>query len=128
MRRHTDTDDDPRTLTVPLFQMDGVQRSVRDATVNDLERLRLLRDEAYRQRELADTTAWQHGNARYCPSCGYDLSAGDDLTRAGGNGQEDAARDPHSKRFDIDSARAARAQAYRDLENEQAEAWKKGKF
>jgi hypothetical protein len=132
MRRHTDTDDDElRTVHVPLFQMDSrrfddVQRDVA-ATFGDLEQLRRLRDAAYEARELADTTAWQHGNAKYCPSCGYDLSAGDDLTRAGGSEQEDAARNPRNQHFDLDSAKAARAQAYADIENEQINAWKKGK-
>jgi hypothetical protein len=82
----------------------------------------------YRQRELADTTAWQRGKAQYCPSCGYDLSAGDDLTRAGGSEQGDAAlSNPHSRHFDLDGAKAARARAYADVESEQANAWKKGK-
>jgi hypothetical protein len=154
--RHHDTDDDNlwKTVTdtdgrsrrvlregavlrVPLTAMDSahrfddVQRSVRDATMNDLERLKALRDQAFEQRQYEDENAYKgdaSNNGGVCPNCGFPLSKGY-LTRAGGNGDEtdDAARNPHNKHFDLDAARAARAQLYADVENEQANSWRKGK-
>jgi hypothetical protein len=112
---------------VPLQMMDATQRAIYNA-VHDgsIEKLRQLRDEAYREREQQDQESWR-GDDRYCPSCGFNLSEGSNLMRAGGDEIDDAACNPHSKHFDLDAAKAVRAQLYQDIADEQANSWKKGK-
>jgi hypothetical protein len=113
---------------VPLTLMDATQRAIYNA-VHDgsIEKLRQLRDQAYRDRESADQAAWQgDADKKVCPSCGFDLSEGD-LTRAGGSEIDDAVN-PRSAGFNLDAARAARTRAYLDLEREQQDAWRGGQY
>jgi hypothetical protein len=113
-------------VRVPLQLMDSLQRSVYGARINDattfddhLEGLRRLRDQAYRDREYADSVAWQGGVA----------SGGHNLTSAGGREQRDAAAsDPHSPRFNLDDARAARDAAYEAYNRGQENAWRGGGY
>jgi hypothetical protein len=101
-----------RSLRVPLFAMDAMQRDVA-RSVSQLDALRAARDKAYADREADDQNAWRRDQDRDRSGFARDAWQNDAL-------------DPRSPRFNLDAARAARDEAYADLEREQQDAWRSG--